>query len=110
MASTKVVIRKKKNKDGTFPIALRITKDRRTSYIYLGKNVHEKDWDALNQKVKRTHPTYKRLNNFLLKKLTDARNIILDYELKEKEFSVEELLPPFPAPSSGRFWITARNG
>lgn len=91
MASAKVVIRKKKNKDGTYPITLRITKDRRTSYIYLGKNVDEKDWDAVHQKVKRSHPSYKRLNNFLLKKLTEAQNIILDYELKQKDFSVQEL-------------------
>ena len=82
---------KKKNKDGTFPLVLRVTKDRRTSYIYLGKNVHEKDWDAAQHKVKRSYPSYKRLNNFLLKKLTDAQNIILDFELKEKEFSVQEL-------------------
>lgn len=91
MASAKVVLRKKKNKDGTFPIVLRVTKDRRTSYIYLGKNIHEKDWDALHQKAKRSHPTYKRLNNYLLKKLTEAQNIILDFELQQKEFSVEEL-------------------
>lgn len=91
MASAKVVIRKKKNKDGTYPIVLRITKDRRTSYVYLGKNVGEKDWDAVHNKVKRSHPYYKRLNNFLLKKLTEAQNIILDCELKEKEFSVQEL-------------------
>ena len=91
MASTKVVIRKKKNKDGTFPLVLRVTKDRRTSYIYLGKNVQEKDWDAVHHKVKRSHPTHKRLNNFLLKKNSEAQNIILDYELRQKDFSVQEL-------------------
>ena len=91
MASAKVVIRKKKNKDGTYPLTLRITKDRRTSYIYLGKNIDEKYWDAVNQKVKRSHPSYKRLNNFLLKKLTDVQNIILDYELKQQDVSVQEL-------------------
>lgn len=91
MATAKVVIRKKKNKDGTFPITLRITKDRRTSYIYLGKNVDEKDWDSVQQKVKRSHPSFKRLNHFLLKKLTEVQNLILDYELKERDFSVKEL-------------------
>ena len=91
MASVKVVIRKKKNKDGTYPLVLRITKDRRTSYIYLGKNVFEKEWDATHQKVKRSHPNDKRLNNFLLKKRTEANNILLDFELQQKEFSVREL-------------------
>lgn len=91
MASAKIVTRKKKNKDGTIPIVLRITKDRRTSYIYLGKNVDQKDWDATNQKVKRSHPSSQRLNNFLLKKLTEAQNAILDFELKQADFTVEDL-------------------
>ena len=91
MASVKVVIRKKINKDDSYPLCLRITKDRRTSYIYLSRNIHEKDWDAAHSKVKRSHPSYKRLNSFLLKKQTDAVNMILDNELKQKELSVQEL-------------------
>lgn len=91
MASVKVIIRKKINKDGSYPLALRITKDRRTSYIYLSRNIDEKDWDAVHQKVRRSHPNYKRLNSFLLKKKADAINMILENELKEKAFSVQEL-------------------
>jgi len=31
MASVKIVLRKKASKDGTFPLALRITKDRKSA-------------------------------------------------------------------------------
>ncbi|PLX13619.1 MAG: integrase, partial [Marinilabiliales bacterium] len=65
MASVKIVLRKKKNSKGEYPIAIRITKDRKTSYIYTGKYVLEEQWDISEQKVKKNHPNNKRLNNFL---------------------------------------------
>ncbi len=68
MATIKIVLRKKKNKDGTLPLALRITKDRRSTFIHLGYSVQEKDWDKVPQRVRRTHPNSARLN-FLVKKL-----------------------------------------
>ncbi len=80
MASIKVVLRKKKNKDGTFPLAIRITKDRKTSFIHLGQHLKEKDWDASNQKVKKSHPNSIRLNNYILKKLSEANDKSLELE------------------------------
>lgn len=91
MASVKVVMRKKRNQDGTYPLALRITKDRKTTYIYLGKSIEGKDWDATNQKVKRNLTNHNRINNFLVKKRTDAERMILEHEVQDKKFSVAEL-------------------
>ena len=80
MATVKIVLRKKKNKDGTYPLAIRITKDRKTSFIHLGKSLFERDWDATPQKVKKSHPNSTRLNNFLLTKLAEANNSSLELE------------------------------
>ncbi len=80
MAAVKVVLRKKLNKDGTYPLALRITKDRKTSFIHLGQNVKEKDWDADLQRVRKSHPNSTRLNNFIIAKLADANNKALELE------------------------------
>jgi integrase/recombinase XerD len=80
MATVKIVLRKKKQKDGTYPLALRITKDRKTSFIHLGKNLFEKDWDATAHRVKKSHPNSTRLNNFLLTKLAEANNSSLELE------------------------------
>jgi hypothetical protein len=44
MASVKAVLRKNKKADGTYPIAIRIIKDRKTSFIALGHFVAEDDW------------------------------------------------------------------
>ena len=91
MASVKVVLRKKKNKDGTYPLALRITHNRKSSYIYLQQHIELKYWDETSHKVKRSHPSSTRLNSFLLNKVTEANNIILEYKLKQQELSLDEL-------------------
>jgi len=79
MASIKIVRRKnKQKKDGTAPLAIRISKDYKTNYTFLGQYVLEKDWDAVSGKVKTSHPNSKRLNNFLLKKLTEVNDVVFD--------------------------------
>lgn len=76
--SIKIVIRKKITKDGSYPLALRITVERKASYVYLGYNVYEKDWDVAAQRVKKSHPNSARLNNLLIKKLSEANDKSLE--------------------------------
>lgn len=83
MATIKVVLRRKQNKDGTFPLALRITKDRKTSYIHLGYNVSEKDWNADAQRVRKSHANAVRLNNLIAKKLADASDAALELDAQQ---------------------------
>lgn len=79
MASIKIVLRKNMmKKDGTIPLALRISENYKTNYKWLGQYVLEKDWDKNASKIKRTHPNAKKLNNFLLKKITEANDIYFD--------------------------------
>lgn len=78
MANIKIVLRKNMmKKDGTIPLAIRISANYKTNYKWLGQYVLEKDWDDVSGKAKRSHPNYKMLNNFLLKKLTEANDIYL---------------------------------
>lgn len=87
MTTIKVVLRKKRNKDGTYPLALRITKDRKTSYIHLGYNAREEDWNAEAQRVRKSHPNATRLNNLIMKKLADASDVTLELDTQQKELS-----------------------
>jgi integrase/recombinase XerD len=87
MATVKIVLRKKQNKDGLYPLALRITKDRRTSFIHTGYSIKEKDWDNGSQRVKKSHTNSTRLNNFLIKKLSDANNSSLELETQKTDVS-----------------------
>jgi len=80
MATIKIVLREKLNKDGTQPIAIRITKDRKTSFIHLGYSVHKDDWDGTAQQVKKSVKNHVRLNNLLIKKLSEATDTALQIE------------------------------
>lgn len=80
MATVKIALRKRKNKDGTQPLIIRIRKDRKASIIHLGYHIKAEDWDEGAQKVKKTHPNSARLNNFLLTKLAEASNKAIDME------------------------------
>lgn len=87
MSTVKLVLRAKSNKDGTMPIALRITKNRKSSFIHLGYSIKEDDWDSLNQRVKKSHPNHARLNNFLIKKLSEATDGSLELETNKNHLS-----------------------
>lgn len=89
MSKIKIVLRKKQAKDGSFPLFLRITKDRKSSYIYLGHNLNESDWDKDGQRVKKSHPNSVRLNNYLLKKLSEANDSALEIETKKQHVSAK---------------------
>ncbi len=89
MSSIKIVLRKKQNKDGTYPLAIRITKDRKTSFIHLGQHLHEKDWDKDNQRVRKSHPNSARLNNFLVTRLAGANNSSLELETTKPHISAK---------------------
>jgi integrase/recombinase XerD len=103
MASVKIVLRKEVKADGTSPLALRITKDRKSSFIYLEYSIKEKDWDAKEQRVKKSHPNSTRLNNFLLKKLSDATNSALDIETAKNQVSVKAVRNVIKPSASASF-------
>jgi integrase len=92
MASIKAVLYKYDTKsDGTSPLAIRITKNRKSRYIWLKQYIKEKDWDAGQQRVKRSHPNSGRLNNLILKKLSEANEIILELESQDDPVSVKQI-------------------
>ena len=76
MSAIKIVRRKNKQKaDGTAPLAVRISKDYKTNYIFTNLYILEKDWDSVKGIVKSSYPNSKKANNFLLKKLIEANEI-----------------------------------
>ncbi len=104
MASVKIILRKEKKHDGTYPLAIRITKDRKSSYIYLEYSIKESDWDSKNHCVKKSHPNSVRLNNLLLKKLSDANNHSLELEANKTHISSQTVRQKIkPAATSGFF-------
>lgn len=91
MASIKVVIRKRQNAQGQHPIIIRISKNRKSSILSIGQSVEEKHWDADRQRVKKSHPNSVRLNNFILKKLTEANDKLLELEGEKRAISAQNV-------------------
>ncbi len=92
MATIKLILWKyHKKKDGTRPIVLRIIQDRKPKYVFTGEYVLEKDWSEKESKVKKSHPNSTRLNNVLIKKLSEAHATILELEAKEAHHSAKQI-------------------
>ncbi|HLG40371.1 MAG TPA: site-specific integrase [Chitinophagaceae bacterium] len=87
MGSVKAVLREKNNREGHNPIAIRITANRKASYIYTGQYIEKKFWDEENRRVRKSHPNSSRLNNLLLTKLAEANNKLLELESTEERVS-----------------------
>lgn len=91
MATVRVVLRKKKNKAGLYPIAIRITKDRKSSYLNTGQYIEEKFWDEKNRNVRKSHPNSQVLNNFILSKVAEANDKVLKSEMTTEYETVSEI-------------------
>src|ERR1700744_4047319 len=107
MATIKIVLRKKKNKDGTYPLAIRITQDRKTSFIHLGKHLKVDEWDPLAQRVKKSHASATRLNNFLITKLAEANNNSLELETKKTHVTAKSVSQSIKPKTKGTLFAQA---
>jgi hypothetical protein len=91
MATIRAVVRQKKNKAGQLPIAIRITKDRKSTFLNTGQYIDEKFWDEKNRNVRKSHPNSKVINNFIVAKVAEANDKVLKSEMKPDYESVAEI-------------------
>lgn len=78
---------RRKKKDASYPIILRLTHFRKTTSISLGQSVSKEYWDVKNEKIKRAFKgtsSVSKLNNLLLKEKTRAVDIINDLHEKDE--------------------------
>lgn len=107
MASVKIILRKEQKSDGLFPLAIRITKDRKSSYIYLEYRIAESQWDKATQRVKKSHPNHVRLNNYLLTKLAEANDQALAVETKKAQVSAKAVREKIKPSTKDTFFAQA---
>lgn len=108
MSTVKIVIRQKPNSDGTLPLCLRVTKDRKSTFVHLGYAVNETDWDAAAQRVKKTHPNSARLNNLLIKKLADYTDKTLELEATKQDVTVRAIRQKIKPTTAATFFPQAQ--
>jgi len=81
MATVDFYVWKRPNKHGQYPISVRITINRKPSYVMTGQTLDSLDqWDAKKQCVKKSHPNAVRLNNYLRTELAKANDKALELE------------------------------
>jgi integrase/recombinase XerD len=107
MADVKLVLRQKPNKEGKVPLALRITKDRKTSFIHLGHHINADEWDEVKQRVKKSHPNSVRLNNYILKKLAEANDHTLELETQKNYVSSQAVKQKIEPAAGSTFFSQA---
>lgn len=107
MASVKVLLWKKKNKDGKFPLAIRIIKDRKPRYIYVGHYIKEADWDNNNQRVKKSHPNSTALNNLLTRKLAEVTGKLIELETEKNDTTSQVIKETLTASNNSSFFEQA---
>jgi len=92
MSSLKVVLHKKAYKDGSYPLAIRITKNRTSAYTFIGHKIKKEFWDEKNQLVKKAHPNAKSLNNLIRTKLAESSHKLIDLEVAHNDFSAHSII------------------
>ncbi len=108
MAVMKIVLKKDKKQDGTYPLVIRITKDRKSTFIYLEHSIKETDWDKAAQRVKKSHPNSTRLNNYLLKKLAEANDHSLELETDKRHVSASAVKQKVKPKAEATFFPQAQ--
>lgn len=86
-SNAKIVLRKKPNKNGLYPLAIRISKNRRSNYHYIGHYIELEYWDEKNIRVRKSHPNAANLNNLLVKKLSEANKMLMDLQADKQDLS-----------------------
>ncbi|WP_233268042.1 Arm DNA-binding domain-containing protein [Algibacter sp. L3A6] len=70
MASVTPFLVKRPNSKNLHPISIRIIKDRKPSYIYIGQSIKLKQWDSKNRRVRKSHLDHLEINQLILSKLS----------------------------------------
>jgi len=90
-SNAKITLRKKPNKQGQYPLAIRITKNRQSNYMYIGHYIDLKYWDGKNKIVRKSHPNSNRLNNLLISKLVEVNKMLLELQSEKNDISSSQI-------------------
>lgn len=99
-SSAKIVLRKKPNSKGLYPLAIRITKNRRSTYKLIGHYIDIDNWDEQNIKVKKSHPNAKSLNGLISSKIAEVRKSLINLQNESKDASARQIKTEIYRPTS----------
>lgn len=98
MAKAKIILfnsPSKQKKDGTFPISLVITHERKRKYFSLDRHCVPEQWNDEAGKFRRNFPEHNKQNDILEIKLREAKDIINDFERFDVPFTFDAFKDKF---------------
>lgn len=99
-ASAQIILRKKPNSKGLYPLAIRFTKDRRSTYKHIGQYIDIEDWDENNKVVKNSHPHSAQLNELIIAKIEEANKGLISLQTKDKDLTAFYIKKEIYKPSA----------
>lgn len=95
-ANAEVICYKSKPlKYGTFPLMLRITKDRKRKYVALGVSLDERYWDFDKNKPKRNCPNKEQIERLIAAKTAEYNDLIVEMASQQRQYSADTLVSHF---------------
>lgn len=91
--SVKIVLDSKPMSNGQYSVYLQIIKARQRKKINIGLKCFKENFE--NEQFLKGHPNYKAENKILNKKKVKAEDIVRDFQLDDKDFSLEEFEEKF---------------
>lgn len=95
MSSIKTVLRKKALSDGTYPVCLRVTKNRKTKFFNTIFKTTENEWDFSSGCFNRKNSNYIQNNRLLLKFKDRALKVYSELQLEKEYFDLEDFSKRF---------------
>ena len=90
MSTVKTVLRKTKLSDGSYPIALRITKDRKSKFFQTTFRAFPKEWNPNTGNFTKNNANCTQNNRLLLKFKDRALKILTELEIEKEGFTLED--------------------
>jgi integrase len=104
MTSIKPLLYKhKKLKDGSHPIVIQFIKGRKRKLLSLGQSAKEDEWIEDKRLPSRKHPYQHKLIHFIRSKVAEANKITLDFESKNKPYSLEDVICKMKGKTSSEY-------
>lgn len=72
-------------------MAIRISKNRRKNYHYIGHYIDLEYLDENNIRVRKSHSNVAHLNNLLDKKLYEANKMLMDLQAEKQDLSASQI-------------------
>jgi integrase len=94
-----VELRKKPNKDGLYPLAIRITTNRVQKYSQIGPYIKLTDWNNKKRIVKQSHPDANSLNLLIAESILETRKRLESKKTKDTHITITKTKKKISKPN-----------